>query len=123
MAEVPTMQIDRSRKIANTRIFDLRESRRGYRLNRMAISLTVLENREAFKRDGEAYMARYGLTEQERDLVRRRDFGGMTEAGGNIYFMLKIGVCTGNGLYRIGAQMRGETYEEFLATRNVREAV
>ena len=37
----------------------------------------------------------------------------------NIYAMLKIGSATGNSLYRMGAQMRGETYEEFLATRNI----
>jgi protocatechuate 4,5-dioxygenase, alpha chain len=39
-------------------------------------------------------------------------------AGGNIYFLLKLGVVTGNGLYKMGAAMRGESYEQFLATRN-----
>ena len=29
----------------------------------------------------------------------------------------------GHGLYRIGAQMRGESYEEFMATRNEPGAV
>ena len=37
----------------------------------------------------------------------------------NIYAMLKIGSATGNSLYRMGAQMRGESYEEFLKTRNI----
>ena len=42
----------------------------------------------------------------------------MDELGGNIYMIIKIGTVTGHGLYQIGAHQRGETYEEFLATRN-----
>lgn len=68
-------------------------------------------------------MARFNLTEQERNLVRGRDFKGLIEAGMNIYSMLKLGSATGNSLYRMGAQMRGETYDQFLATRNIRDAV
>ena len=64
-------------------------------------------------------MAKFGLAEGEKTLVRKRDFQGMIEAGMNIYFMLKIGSVTGNGLYKMGAQMRGETYEQFLATRKI----
>jgi protocatechuate 4,5-dioxygenase, alpha chain len=33
--------------------------------------------------------------------------------------MLKLGSVTGTSLYRMGAQMRGESYEEFLKTRNI----
>ena len=111
------------REIPDTTVFDLRASRRGLRLNRMCGSLCAPENREAFKRDEEAYMARFGLTEEEKDLIRRRDFAGMINAGMNIYWMLKIGSVTGNSLYRMGAQMRGETYEQFLSTRNFKDAV
>ena len=79
--------------------------------------------RDAFKRDQEAFMARFSLTEDEKSLIRKRDFRGLIEAGMNIYAMLKIGSATGNSLYRMGAQMRGETYEQFLATRNMKDAV
>ena len=68
-------------------------------------------------------MARFRLTEREKDLIRQRDFAGMIDAGMNIYWMLKIGAVTGNSLYRMGAQMRGETYEAFLATRTFKDAV
>ena len=107
------------RPIPGTSIFDLRLSRRGYRLNKMCASLCDPGNRDAFKADEEAYMARFGLSEKEKSLVRARDFAGMIEAGMNIYFMLKVGSVTGNGLYQMGAQMRGETYEQFLSTRNM----
>ena len=108
--------------IPDTSIFDLRLSRRGFRLNRMCASLCTPENREAFKRDEEGYMTRFALAEEEKTLIRKRDFQGMIDAGMNIYFMIKIGSVTGNGLYKMGAQMRGEIYEDFLATRNIRGA-
>ena len=111
------------RQIPDTSIFDLRLSRRGIRLNKMCTALCSSAEREAFKRDEEAFMARFSLTENEKELVRKRNFKGLIEAGMNIYAMLKIGSATGNSLYRMGAQMRGESYEAFLATRNMKDAV
>jgi protocatechuate 4,5-dioxygenase alpha subunit len=111
------------KEIADTSIFDLRLSRRGIRLNRMCSALCSPAERDAFKRDEEAFMQRFSLNEEEKNLIRKRDFRGLIEAGMNIYPMLKIGSATGNSLYRMGAQMRGESYEEFLATRNMKDAV
>ena len=111
------------RQIPDTSIFDLRLSRRGLRLNRMCSALCSPTEREAFKRDEEAFMERFSLTDEEKNLIRKRDFEGLIEAGMNIYAMLKIGSATGNSLYRMGAQMRGESYEAFLATRNMKDAV
>jgi protocatechuate 4,5-dioxygenase alpha chain len=89
----------------------------------MCEALSSAAEREAFKRDEEAFMARFSLTGEEKDLVKKRDFKGLIEHGLNIYFMLKLGSATGNSLYRMGAQMRGESYEQFLATRNIKDAV
>jgi protocatechuate 4,5-dioxygenase, alpha chain len=111
------------RPIPDTSIFDLRLSRRGQRLNKLCASLCEPENREAFKQGEEAYISKFGLSDQEKSLVRARDFQGLIEAGTNIYFLLKIGSVTGNGLYKMGAQMRGESYESFLATRRLKDAV
>jgi protocatechuate 4,5-dioxygenase, alpha chain len=105
--------------IPDTSIFDLRLSLRGKRLNRLCAALCSPPERDAFKRDEDAYMARFGLTDEEKALIRKRDFKGLIEAGTNIYYLLKIGSVTGNGLYKMGAQMRGETYEQFLSTRNI----
>jgi protocatechuate 4,5-dioxygenase alpha subunit len=110
-------------EIPDTTIFDLCKSALGYRLNKLCGSLCDPANREAFKRDEEAYLARFGLSEIETQLVRKRDFDGLIHAGLNIYWMLKLGSVTGNSLYRMGAQMRGESYEQFLATRNFKDAV
>jgi protocatechuate 4,5-dioxygenase, alpha chain len=111
-------QLQPGAKIADSDVFDLAMSWRGYRINKMCNALSQASNRDAFKQDEEAFMTRFGLTEEEKQLVRARDFSGLLAAGGNIYFLLKLGVVTGNGLYYMGAKMRGESYEQFLATRN-----
>lgn len=105
-------------KIADSDVFDLAMSWRGYRINKMCNALSEPHNRDAYKQDEEAFMARFALMEDEKQLVRSRDFSGLLAAGGNIYFLLKLGVVTGNGLYRMGANMRGESYEQFLSTRS-----
>lgn len=115
-------QLARGARIQGSEVFDLESSWRGYRINKMCNALSQAHNREAFKQDEEAFMAAYGLTEVEKQLVRQRDFSGLLASGGNIYFLLKLGVVTGNGLYMMGAKMRGESYEEFLSTRNDRGA-
>jgi protocatechuate 4,5-dioxygenase alpha subunit len=109
--------------IPDTTIFDLSASRRGLRLNKMCGSLCDPANRAAFKRDAEGYMSKFDLSDEEKNLIRQRDFGGLIHAGLNIYWMLKLGSVTGNSLYRMGAQMRGESYEQFLSTRNFKDAV
>jgi len=116
-------QIDPSRPIPDTYIFDLARSSQGYRFNKFCMALARADNRDAFRADEEAFMERFGLSEAERVRVRARDFLGMVRAGANIYLLIKLGACTGNGLYDLGAQQRGETLEEFLAGRNVGGAV
>lgn len=110
-------------KILDSDVFDLNMSWRGLRINTMCNALSDPAHREACKANEETFMARFDLTEAEKQLVRARDFSGLLAAGGNIYFLLKLGVVTGNGLYRMGASMRGETHEQFLATRNDSGAV
>lgn len=89
----------------------------------MCAALSSPQEREAFKADEEAFMARFNLNDVERDMVRARDFGALLEHGANIYYLIKLGFVTGHGLYRMGARMRGETYEQFLATRKDPQAV
>ena len=115
-------QLDPAARIHGSEVFDIATSWRGYRINKMCNALSQAANREAFKRYEEAFLDAYHLTPGEKQLVRERDFAGLLASGGNIYFLIKLGVVTGNGLYVMGAKMRGETYEQFLATRNDRGA-
>ena len=111
-------QLDPAARPHGSEVFDLDRSWRGFRINKMCNALSQATTRDAFKRAEEAFMERFHLTPHERLLVRDRDFQGLLAAGGNIYFLIKLGVVTGNGLYMMGARMRRESYEQFLATRN-----
>ena len=112
-------QVDPDRPIEDTKIFNSEQTQLGYRLNKFAMSMVKAENREAFLADEEASLATSGLTEIEKQLIRDHDWRAiMDEHGGNIYMIMKVGAVIGQGLYQIGAHQRGQTYEEFLATRN-----
>ena len=107
----------RDETIAGTTVFTGARSHQGYRINKLAMSLTDPANRERFKADEKAYMAEYGLTETEQDLVARRDWSGLIEAGGSIYVLLKIAGTVGQNLLQMGAQMRGESFDAFMQNR------
>ncbi|MFO7276767.1 MAG: protocatechuate 4,5-dioxygenase subunit alpha [Pseudomonadota bacterium] len=100
-------------EIPGTIVFDGEMAMKGYALNRMCYSFNSAENREAFRADEEAYCAKYGLTEEQRDAVRRRDVLAMLEAGGNIYYLAKLLGIFGLNVQDIGAMQTGMTVEEF----------
>lgn len=104
-------------EIPGTRVFTGERSRRGYRLNKFAMSLTDPANRARFLADEPAYLREMGLDAAEQEIVRRRDWAAMIEHGGNIYLLLKIAGTVGQTLLQMGAQMRGETLEQFMASR------
>jgi protocatechuate 4,5-dioxygenase alpha chain len=103
--------------IAGTLVFTGERSRAGYPLNRMAMSLTDAENRASFVADEEGYMHGMGLNETEIDMVRRRDWKAMIEAGGSIYLLIKIAGAVGQSLQQVGAHTAGMTLEQFMAQR------
>lgn len=84
-----------------------------YELNRLMYDLREPANREAIQADLDAYLNRYAVTEEERDLVRRGDWDGLVEAGVSIYVLTKIGAALDVSLYEMGAQMRGMSTDEF----------
>lgn len=115
-------QLDPDDPIENTYVFDIELGARGARINTLAESLNNAENREKFKADVEAYMDRFGLSETERRLILEKDWLNLVKSGGNVYNVIRIAAQFGTGLYPMGAQQLGLTYEEFLATRNVKGA-
>jgi protocatechuate 4,5-dioxygenase alpha chain len=100
-------------QIPGTTIFDGRQAMKGYALNKMCYSFNRAENREAFKRDEEAFMSRYGLNEQQKAAVRRRNVLDLIEAGGNIYYLAKFAGIFGLTVQDVGAQQTGMTVEAF----------
>jgi protocatechuate 4,5-dioxygenase alpha chain len=98
-------------------VFTGERSRAGYKLNRMAMSLTDPANRTAFVADETGYMRGMGLNDAEIEMVLRRDWKAMMQAGGSIYLLIKIGGAIGQTLQQVGAHTAGLTVEEFLARR------
>ncbi len=107
----------RDTPIPGTTVFTGERSHRGYRINKLAMSLTDEKNREAFKADERAYMRRFGLPQHEMELIARRDWNALVAAGGSIYLLIKIGGAVGENLLQMGAKMRGETLDAFLKSR------
>ena len=107
----------RGAPIAGTTVFTGARSQQGYRINKLAMSLTESANRAAFQRNERAYMKEYGLSDNEMGLIERRDWSGLVAAGGNVYLLIKIAGAAGQNLLEMGAQMRGETVDAFLKTR------
>lgn len=112
-----TKPADAVQEIFGTYVFTPERSRRGYRINKLASTLTDPENRKRFLADEVAYMRAMRLTDEEIALVRRRDWAEIVRHGGNVYVILKIAATVGQTLLQMGAQMRGETLEQFMATR------
>lgn len=111
-------QLAGAENLTGTYPFTLERSVKGYRLNRFLHELVKPEIRAAFLADEEAAYERAGLTDTERDLVRRRDWRGLIHYG-VIFFMLeKLGAVIGVSNLHIYAAMRGETLEAFQRTRN-----
>jgi protocatechuate 4,5-dioxygenase alpha chain len=87
-------------------LFDEHTARRGIRLNKAAYSLKDEPQRELFHADEEKWMDQFGLTEEERALIRSRDWIGLWRSGMSIYVMVKLSGVTKTPLPEIGKQMR-----------------
>ena len=99
--------------IPGTIVFDCRKAMKGYALNKMCFSFNSAENREAFRRDEDAYCDKYQLTPEQRRAIKNRNVLELLEAGGNIYYLAKWAGIFGLNVQQIGAQQRDMTEEEF----------
>jgi gallate dioxygenase len=105
-------------KLEGTYPFTLDRSVKAYRLNEFLHRLIEPEHRRRFLTDPEPLFEQAGLTEEERDMVRRRDWRALIRYG-VIFFMLeKFGAVIGTTNLHIYAAMRGQSLEDFQKTRN-----
>jgi hypothetical protein len=87
-------------------LFDEETATRGMRLNKAAYSLKDAHQRELFARDEDAWMDQFRLTDDEKALMRARDWIGLWRSGMSIYVMVKLLGVTGVALPDVGRQMR-----------------
>jgi len=100
--------------------FTLEGSVRTYRLNDYLHRMVEPAHRAAFLADPEASFEAAGLAEEERDLIRRRDWRGLIHYGAIFFGLEKLGAVVGVSNLHIYAAMRGETLEAFQKTRNTK---
>jgi protocatechuate 4,5-dioxygenase alpha chain len=114
---IPSSRLDPhgKRKIPGTKVFDGAAAQVGYSLNTMCYSFNYAANRAAFRDDEEGYMERYGLSEAQREAVRKRDVLGMIEAGGNVYYLAKLAGIFGLNVQDLGALQTGLSLDAFKA--------
>lgn len=89
---------------------------RSYKLNRFAFDFKHAAVRERFATEPETLMTEYGLTEQEKALVRARDWTGLVANGGHHFNIIKIAAAVGESHLHVGAHMCGANWDEFKRT-------
>ena len=99
--------------VPGTTIFDAEQSRLGYHLNQFCMSLTKAENRARFKANERVYLDEWPMTEEQKQSVLARDLNRCIKAGGNIYFLAKIGATDGKSFQQMAGSMTGMTEEEY----------
>ena len=96
-----------------TTMFDGAMAMKGYGLNKMCYSFNNKENREEFLADEMAYCDKYGLTEAQKDAIKRRHVLDLIANGGNIYYLAKFAGIFGLNVQDVGAQQTGMSVDDF----------
>ncbi len=109
--------------LAGTHPFTLAVSHRAYRLNRYLHDMIYPAHRERFLAEPEASFDAAGLSDEERTLLRQRDWDGLIRYGCIFFGLEKLGAVVGVSNLHIYAAMRGQTLEAFQATRNAPNAL
>jgi len=113
-------ELDGVEALQGTYPFTLERSVATYRINDYLHRMVEPAHRQAFMKDPEASFEAAGLTEQERDLIRRRDWRGLIHYGAIFFGLEKLGAVVGVSNLHIYAGMRGESLEAFQRTRNTK---
>lgn len=99
--------------VPGTYLFDKRACALGYELNRFCMSLMSEANRQSFLAGDAAYLDGYKLTPEQRNAVLERNWLGMIQEGGNIYYVSKLGATCGLSFEDMAASMTGMTKERY----------
>ena len=98
--------------------FTFDRSIRAYRLNKYLHGIIQPELRGRFLYDREGSYDRGGLTEEEKDMLRRLDWRAMLRYGVIFFILEKLAAAVGVPNQEIYAAMREESLDDFQKTRN-----
>jgi len=99
--------------VPGTTVFDMEQSRKGYGLNQFCMSLMKAGNRARFKADERSYLDEWDMSEEQKQAVLARDLNRCIAAGGNIYFLAKIGATDGKSFQQMASSMTGMSEDEY----------
>ena len=99
--------------IPGTTLFDAQRARQGYHVNQFCMSLMKPQNREKFKANEAEYLKPWKLTEAQTAAVLNRDYSGMMQNGGNIYFLAKLFSTDGFPYLVAVATMTGMSQKDY----------
>jgi gallate dioxygenase len=105
-------------KLPGTYPFTLDRSVKAYRLNAFLHSLLQPERRKRFIEEPEGLFEESQLSEEERAMLRARDWRALIHYGAIFFLLEKLGAVVGTTNLHIYAAMRGQSLEDFLKTRN-----
>lgn len=105
-------------KLEGTYPYTLERSAKGYRLNKFLHRMIEPQWRQRFLEEPETLFVEAELSDEERDLLRRRDWRGMIHYGVIFFVLEKLGAVLGVSNLDIYAAMRGQSVEDFMKTRN-----
>lgn len=106
-------------KLAGTYPFTHAVSHANFRINSFLRDLVIPQHRMRFVKDFEALANERGLTEEEKNLIRERKWIEMVRRGVSFFVLEKMAAVLGVPNPQVYAAFRGETLEQFLATRKV----
>jgi gallate dioxygenase len=89
------------------------------RINTFLHDLVKPEHRARFVSDFEALASDHGLSDEEKELIRERKWIEMVRRGVSFFVLEKMAAVIGVSNPHVYAAFRGETLEQFLATRKV----
>jgi len=102
-------------ELPGTPVFDGQTSRRGFRMNKLFMSLRHEAARQRFLADEAAYCAEFGLTPEQTQAILDRDWQAMIDLGGSIFYVYKLAMMDGRSMQYLGGVFTGMTEEEFVA--------
>jgi gallate dioxygenase len=105
--------------LTGTYPFTHARSHANLRINRFLHALTQPAHRARFVNDFEALATEHALTEEEKDLIRNRQWIAMIRRGVIFFVLEKMAAVLGVSNPEVYAAFRGETIEQFQATRKV----
>jgi gallate dioxygenase len=97
--------------------FTIGRSHANYQVNRFLHDLVIPDHRQRFLTDFDALAGEYGLSDMERDLIIARDWLALVRRGVSFFVLEKMAAVIGVPNPAIYASFRGETIEQYLATR------